>query len=345
MYIKKSLLIQKEVKSIFNYLNDFHNWPQWSPWLIADPNTSLNIDTDGKYYIWEGDVTGSGDMRVLSETKNKSLSCSLNFYKPWKSKVEVDFYLEEKSDGTKVAWTMKSSLPWFLFWMKKSMEVYVGMDYERGLLLLKDLVEQGNTLCDLKFEGYKNSNKTKYIGFETRCKMSNIEQIMTEDFENVVPKLVHEYQDLICGNPFTLYHKFDPVKDKIVYTIGLPIKEAIHDLPTPYFVKELPDIKVRRVLLTGPYRHLGTAWATQVMHQRAKKFKSKKGLVPFEVYLNKPQDTEEKELKTAVFNPPYLRNPNGKYKGYPFRNEIQGTQLEGYSDHFPVYVVLGKGIE
>ena len=119
--------IQKEVKSIFNYLNDFHNWPQWSPWLIADPNTSLNIDTDGKYYIWEGDVTGSGDMRVLSETKNKSLSCSLNFYKPWKSKVEVDFYLEEKSDGTKVAWTMKSSLPWFLFWMKKSMEVYVGM--------------------------------------------------------------------------------------------------------------------------------------------------------------------------------------------------------------------------
>jgi len=48
---------------------------------------------------------------------------------------------------------------------------------------------------------------------------------------------------------------------------------------------------------------LGTAWATQVMHQRAKKFKSKKGLVPFEVYLNNPQDTEEKELKTAVCFP------------------------------------------
>ena len=191
MYIKKSLLIQKEAKFIFNYLNDFHNWPQWSPWLIADPNTSLNIETDGKYYNWEGDVTGSGDVRVLGETKNKSLSCSLNFYKPWKSKAEVNFYLEEISDGTKVTWTMKSSLPWFLFWMKKSMEVYVGMDYERGLLLLKDLVEQGNTLCDLKFEGYKNSNKTKYIDFETRCKMSNIEQIMTEDFETYRLKLIN----------------------------------------------------------------------------------------------------------------------------------------------------------
>ena len=50
-------------------------------------------------------------------------------------------------------------------------------------------------------------------------------------------------------------------------------------------------------------------------------------------------------LKTAVFNPPYLRNQNGKYKGYPFRNEIQSSQLKGFSDHFPIYVVLGKGIE
>jgi len=303
MNVKKSLLIQKEAKDIFKYLNDFHNWPQWSPWLIADPNTSLNIDSDGKFYYWEGAVTGSGDMRVLNERKNKSLSCDLNFYKPWKSRAKVDFYLEEKDGGTEVTWTMQSSLPWFLFWMKKPMEVYVGMDYKRGLLLLKDLVEHENTFCDLKFEGFKNLSKIKYLGFQTRCKMSSVEQIMNEDFQNIVPKLIKDYQDLICGNPFTLYHKFDPVKDRVVYTIGLPINKHINDLPTPFFIRELPDMKVHSVLLTGPYRHLGTAWATQMMYQRAKKFRSKKGLVPFEVYLNSPQDTDEKKLKTAVYFP------------------------------------------
>jgi len=46
-------------------------------------------------------------------------------------------------------------------------------------------------------------------------------------------------------------------------------------------------------------------------------------------------------LKTAVFNPSYLRNPRGKFKGYPYRHEIQGVLLKGYSDHFPVYVLLG----
>ena len=34
-------------------------------------------------------------------------------------------------------------------------------------------------------------DKTKYIDFETRCKMSNIEQIMTEDFETYRLKLIN----------------------------------------------------------------------------------------------------------------------------------------------------------
>ena len=175
-------------------------------------------------------------MKVLCETKNKSLSCALNFYKPWKSKAIVDFYLEEKKEGTQVTWTMQSGLPWYLFWMKKSMETYVGMDYDRGLLLLKDLVEHDKTLCELQFEGFKKFSKTKYLGFQTHCEMTTLEQIMTDDFQNVVPKLTEEHSDLICGNPFTLYHKFDAVKNKVVYTIGLPIKKPIYNLPSPYFI-------------------------------------------------------------------------------------------------------------
>jgi len=47
-------------------------------------------------------------------------------------------------------------------------------------------------------------------------------------------------------------------------------------------------------------------------------------------------------IKAAVFNPYYLQNPEGRYKGYPFRNQINGDQLLGYSDHFPVYIILAN---
>ncbi len=47
-------------------------------------------------------------------------------------------------------------------------------------------------------------------------------------------------------------------------------------------------------------------------------------------------------LNTKIYNPDYLKNPKGKYKGYPFRNQITGNSLKGYSDHFPVYMVIAK---
>lgn len=47
-------------------------------------------------------------------------------------------------------------------------------------------------------------------------------------------------------------------------------------------------------------------------------------------------------IEAKVFSPDFLKNKKGKYKGYPFRSEIQGGQLHGYSDHFPIYALMGK---
>jgi len=47
-------------------------------------------------------------------------------------------------------------------------------------------------------------------------------------------------------------------------------------------------------------------------------------------------------IDAKVFSPDFLKNKTGKYKGYPHRSEIQGEQLNGYSDHFPVYALMGR---
>lgn len=49
--------------------------------------------------------------------------------------------------------------------------------------------------------------------------------------------------------------------------------------------------------------------------------------------------------KAAVFNPQFLMTPTGQYKGYPFRSFGSGGFTNGYSDHFPVYVLLLKELE
>jgi len=46
--------------------------------------------------------------------------------------------------------------------------------------------------------------------------------------------------------------------------------------------------------------------------------------------------------KAGVFNPSYLLDPSGRYKGYPLRTYAGGSYIGGYSDHFPVYMYLIK---
>ena len=52
-----------------------------------------------------------------------------------------------------------------------------------------------------------------------------------------------------------------------------------------------------------------------------------------------------KYFKSEIFNKDFLRQSNGKYKGYPKRTHAQGRYLDGYSDHFPVLIYMAKVVE
>ncbi|MBI5542016.1 MAG: endonuclease/exonuclease/phosphatase family protein [Bacteroidia bacterium] len=47
-------------------------------------------------------------------------------------------------------------------------------------------------------------------------------------------------------------------------------------------------------------------------------------------------------LKARVFKKNYMVQKDGAFAGYPFRTFVAGTWQGGYSDHFPVYIVLVK---
>lgn len=56
-----------------------------------------------------------------------------------------------------------------------------------------------------------------------------------------------------------------------------------------------------------------------------------------------PTDYKTYQFKVAkVHNKEFLKQHGGKYNGYPFRTYGSGVWMGGYSDHFPVYIVLLK---
>lgn len=48
--------------------------------------------------------------------------------------------------------------------------------------------------------------------------------------------------------------------------------------------------------------------------------------------------------QTQIYNPAYMYQKTGRFRGYPFRAFVGGSYMGGYSDHFPVYVLLVKPI-
>lgn len=303
MSITKSIHIDAAPEKIFPIINDLSNWKAWSPWVIAEPTAAVNVAKDGKYHDWEGDIIGSGNLKIEEEVKNKSVVMNLQFLKPWKSKAITTFELKKAKKGTLVRWKMDSSLPFFLFWMKKQMEVFVGMDYDRGLAMLKDLVETGKTNSTLEFKGIKTFHATKYIGIKTDCAFSAIAENMGNDFSSLMPFLMENHQDKISGNAISIYHDVNVVKDKVSYTAAHPVSQVPADLPDQYYVGELPKFSAYTIRHTGPYHHIGNAWAAGMMHQRAKKFKSSRTIVPMEVMYNSPMNTAPEDLISEILFP------------------------------------------
>jgi hypothetical protein len=79
---------------------------------------------------------------------------SITYFTPWKSHATASFLLEViDKKTTQVTWLMNSSLPLFAFWMKKTMIKCIQNDYMRGLILLKDLVENGKIQTETIYDG------------------------------------------------------------------------------------------------------------------------------------------------------------------------------------------------
>lgn len=303
MNVSKSIVIDKSLEEVYAQLSDFTKWEQWSPWNILEKGVKINYSDNNKFYEWVGDITGSGNMRIIKENPNESIYIDLTFLKPFKSKAKVDFQLTKTGDSTRVTWNMQSSIPFFLFFMVKAMTIYIGMDFHRGLLLLKDVLEKGSSNCVLEFPGEQQFAGCSYIGVQRKLvDLSRAPEAMKTDFETLM-NFTKGKENLINGNPMCIYNDWNLVKNTGDYIATLPVSAIPSNLPTGFVSGIIPASNVYAVRMIGEYHHLGNPWTAIEMLARAKKFKKSKTGKPMEIYFNNPMDTNPKDLITEIQYP------------------------------------------
>ena len=301
-YVKRSILIDAPISKVYPLLNNFEQWTAWSPWAILEKEATVSVAPDGKFFSWEGNRIGAGEMKITDEIVNQSIHADLTFLKPWKSHAKIVYSLSENNNTSKVSWEMHSSLPFFMFWMKPMMQNMIGMDFERGLKMLKDLVEKGSVPCKLEHEAKTEFVGGNYIGYTVNTPMDKMGVEMSPKIE-MIKKFIKENNITASGEMTSIYHKWDLKNMSATYTIACFVKDIPISLPLDMKSGTIASGPVNLVRLIGDYEHLGNAWSMQMMMQRNKEFKHNKKQDPYEVYKNSPYNTANEELVTEVMFP------------------------------------------
>lgn len=146
----RSIRINAPPEKVFQLVNDFRQWTQWSPWEKLDPDLQRNYSGEpygkGARYAWKGNgEAGSGEMTIAESLPPSRLSIELHFIEPFEARNVSEFtFTSVEPAQTDVTWKMRGSSPFIMKMMSVLVDFdqIIGKDFEAGLAAMKAAAER-----------------------------------------------------------------------------------------------------------------------------------------------------------------------------------------------------------
>ena len=146
--VSRSISIAVPPERVHALVNDFHNFPAWSPWQKLDPAMRVSYSGPasgvGAGYAWQGNKeAGQGRMDIVESVPARKVGIDLTFIAPFASKARTDIDIAPAPGGARVTWSMhgENTFASKLMSVFVPMDAMVGKDFEAGLDNLKRLAE------------------------------------------------------------------------------------------------------------------------------------------------------------------------------------------------------------
>lgn len=300
-HVERTIDIRKEPQEIIEFLSDFTNWPGWSPWLVMEPDCIVTYQgTQGQIgagYHWSGQLVGEGRMSLASRT-DSALNIELEFIRPFRSKAQADFRVVPSKSGSRVTWMLDAKLPFFMFFLKATLEQGLGMDYERGLKMLKSQLETGTIPSQLELVGRRAQPGMTYLALSGEVSIAELSSLIPAQFRQL-EAYCREHDIEVIGPPFTLYYDMDMKTSINSVRNGFPIRKPV-SVTEPFICDELDECETYVVRHQGAYPFIGNAWAFAMFAARHYKIKLSKSPVGFEWYIGDPETEPTETLATEI---------------------------------------------
>lgn len=304
--VRRSLDINAARHAVFARLRDLRGWPEWSPWLMHEPDATLDYsetpDREGGWYSWDGRTIGAGRLTHTAFSGEAGIEQRLEFRRPFKSVCRVWWELEPQGDSTtRVHWNMAGRMPFLFRFMVKKMPDYIGRDFDTGLYRLRGVLEPGAEVPRLTFDGPVDLPEQTALTIPFAGNLDAMKQAMREGFPRL-GRYVDAHKLTVTGFPCAVYRKVDPRKRYFECDMAMPVPTATTS--AEFAVKSCPGGRYYRTTLRGSFEFLELAWFQAYSHLQMQKIKPRHGRPLLEIYETDPATVSHtNELVTALCIP------------------------------------------
>ena len=143
--VERSAEIAAPITIVFDQLDDFRSFAEWSPWDKLDPSMQKTFEGPqsgvGASYTWQGnDEVGKGRMTIVESQPPSAIEYKLEFIEPFTAEAQTKFEVTPQgADAARVRWQMagKNNFMSKVFGVFMDMDTAIGKDFEKGLASLE----------------------------------------------------------------------------------------------------------------------------------------------------------------------------------------------------------------
>src|SRR5215203_6632943 len=148
--IVREIVIHKPKQQVFEYIKHFKHQPEYSKWLLLDPETKINYTgNDGKpgfilAFNSQNKKAGKGEQEIKKVIQGERVEYELRFLEPFQFVANGYTSTEATTENqTRVKWVYNSGMkyPMNTLLLFMDMEKIIGTDAEETLRSMKKQIE------------------------------------------------------------------------------------------------------------------------------------------------------------------------------------------------------------
>ena len=233
MIFEESIEIEAPSTMVYNMVNDFKSWENWSPWADIDPN-AVTTYTDktsgvGAQFGWKGNKElGEGTQKIVESVKGEKIRTELqtNFFK---GNAYSNWKFETAGSKTKVSWDMEGAETPFVFRpFNLLMKSGLKKTYRTGLERIKKQAE--DRFKNKVYGGYKIAEVYQgakhYVMNRQLVNFEDVNKFYTQNIASLFTKAQGVTMEM-DGMPSRLFYSWDPATGSTDMAAALPLREPV----------------------------------------------------------------------------------------------------------------------